>query len=83
MTYTEFKTNYKVEVVQYKKYDDHGDKVERLVFHVTGPNSDIGDHYYISNNSMIAEPKIGNHTEHWDIGTHLRNVADEILETIK
>ena len=81
MANTEFKTNYKVEVVKYRKFNDLNDKVHYFMFLVTG--NDFEDYYHINCDSMVAEPDFGRHTDSYQIGTHLRNVADEILETFK
>ncbi len=81
MTNTEFKTNYKVEVIKYRKFNDLNDKVHYFMFLVRG--NGFEDYYHINCDSMVAEPEFGRHIHSYQIGTHLRNVADEILEILK
>ncbi len=81
MTYTDFISNSEIKVLEYNKYSDFNENINRFKFHVK--IDDVEDFYYICNHTMVAEPDYGRHKESYKIGLHLRNIADDIISSIK
>jgi len=81
MTYTDFISNSEIKVLEYNKYSDFNETINRFKFYVK--IDDVEDFYYICNWGMVAEPDWGRHKESYKIGQYLRHIADDIISSIK